>query len=402
MAILIDPPAWAAHGRLWSHLVSDVSYDELHAFAAAHGVPRRGFERDHYDVPADTYHGLVAAGASPVPSRDLLRRLTTAGLRRRKVDAMGRRATGNALLRPPRLRGGDLVAVTATAGPIEAQRLEAGLDRLRGWGLRVRVLPHTLDRHPSLTYLAGTDEERAADFTAAWMDDEVAAVIAGRGGYGTQRMLDLLDWRRLAEATPKIYAGFSDVTAMHQALASRLGVVTLHSHVTTSLGQASHESAELMRSMLFEPAAVDLFEGTDVRGAVPGSGTGVLVGGNLAILAADVGTASARLGRRGIVLLEDVTEDAYRIDRLLTQLLRAGWFEGVRGVVLGTFTDCGDEALCRAALLDRLTPLGVPLVTGYDAGHSTTARCVPFGVRATLDVPADGAPSLRLSAPPFT
>lgn len=402
MAILIDPPAWAAHGRLWSHLVSDVSYDELHAFAAVNGVPRRGFERDHYDVPAETYHALVAAGASPVPSRDLLRRLTTAGLRRRKVDAMGRRAPGNALLRPPRLRRGDLVAVTATAGPIEAGSLEAGLDRLRGWGLRVRVLPHTLDRHASLEYLAGSDADRAADFTAAWMDDEVNAVIAGRGGYGTQRMLDLLDWRRLAEATPKIYAGFSDVTAMHQALASRLGIVTLHSHVATSLGRASDESAERMRCMLFEPAAVDLFEGTDVRGVVPGSGTGVLVGGNLAMLAAEVGTAFARVCRRGIALLEDVTEDAYRIDRLLTQLLRTGWFEGVRGVVLGTFTDCGDEALRRAALLDRLTPLGVPLVSGYAAGHSSMARCVPFGVRATLDVPTDGQPSLLLSAPPFT
>ncbi len=90
MTILIDPPAWPAHGRLWSHLVSDSSLEELHAFAAAHGIPRRGFERDHYDVPASAYDALVGAGATAVSSRDLVRRLTESGLRRRKAGAMAR------------------------------------------------------------------------------------------------------------------------------------------------------------------------------------------------------------------------------------------------------------------------------------------------------------------------
>lgn len=401
MGLWIDPPAWAAHGRLWSHLVSDVSYDELHAFAAAAGVPRRGFERDHYDVPAEAYDALVLAGATPVSSRELLKRLATAGLRRRKADAMARRAVGNALLRPPRLRTGDLVAVTATAGPIPPERLEAGLERLLDWDLRVRVLPHVLDRGDELDYLAGTDEDRAADFTAAWMDDEVAAVITGRGGYGTQRMLDLLDWRRLAEARPKILSGFSDITALHQAMASRLGLVTLHSHVTTSLGSASDESAEMMRGMLFEPEAVDLFHGAEPRAVVTGRATGVLVGGNLALLAAEVGTSFSRPGRGGIVLLEDVTEDPYRIDRLLTQLLRVGWFEGVAGIVAGRFTDCGSESSIDAVVTDRLAPLGVPLVLGFDVGHTSTTRSVPLGIRATLVVPEAGSPSLRLAVPPF-
>src|SRR6188768_2991645 len=118
MAILVDPPAWPAHGRVWAHLVSDDSYDELHAFAAAHGIPRRGFERDHYDVPEEAYPDLVSAGAVPVSSRVLLEHLARAGLRRRKATAMARRAPGNPLLRPPRLEAGDLVAVTALAGPI--------------------------------------------------------------------------------------------------------------------------------------------------------------------------------------------------------------------------------------------------------------------------------------------
>jgi muramoyltetrapeptide carboxypeptidase len=400
MAILVDPPTWAAHDRLWAHLVSDVSYEELHAFAAAHGVPRRGFERDHYDVPEEVYGDLVSAGAVPVSSRVLLDRLNRAGLRKRKSTSMARRAPGNALLRPPRLHAGDLVAVTALAGPIAPVSLEVGVERLRSWGLRVRVQPHTLDTH-SLGYLAGRDAYRAADFAQAWMDEDVAAVVAGRGGYGTQRILDLLNWRQLAEARPKIVAGFSDITALHQAVASRLGLVSLHSHVTTSLGSASPDSAEQMRSMLFEPAAVDLFADGKTRAVVPGSATGVLIGGNLSMLAGEVGTAFNRPATGGIVLLEDVTEEPYRIDRLLTQLLRTGWFDGVRGVVLGAFTDCGDPAAVDAVLLDRLVPLGVPLVTGFDFGHTVTSRCVPLGVRANLNAPTVGSASLSLAQPPF-
>jgi muramoyltetrapeptide carboxypeptidase len=403
MAVWIDTPRWPAHGRLWSHLVSDTSYDELHAFAAANGIPRRGFERDHYDVPAEAVDRLVAAGAHPTTSRDLVARLISAGLRRRKADAMALRMPGRALLRPRRLRPGDLIGVMAPAGPITPERLERGVARLTEWGLRVRVAPHTLGRHRTLPYLAADDEARAVDFTDLWLDDEVAAVIAGRGGYGTQRMLDLLDWRRLAEARPKILAGFSDVTALHQALASRLGLVSLHSHVVTSLGGATAESADWMRRMLFEPAAVDLLAGSPVRVGVPGSAHGVLTGGNLTLLAAEIGSELSRGARAGIVFLEEVTEEPYRIDRSLTQLLRSGWFEGARGLLIGTFVDRGDLAEVEAMLLDRLCGLGIPMVLDFDAGHTASARSIPLGVPATLDVPADDrAPALRLDMPPFT
>lgn len=401
MAIWIDPPAWPAHGTLWSHLVSDDSYRELHDFAAAHGVSRRGFERDHYDVPEQAYAALVAAGATPVSSRELLHRLADAGLRRRKADAPARRSVGSALLRPPRLHPGSLVAVPATSGPIPPLRLQEGVGVLESWGLRVLVLPHALDVAEPLGYLAGDDSDRAGDFTAAWLDDEVAAILVGRGGYGVQRIIDLLDWRRLAEAPPKILVGFSDVTALHQAVASRLGLVTLHAHVVTSLATAEAGSAETMRAMLFAPEAVDLLGGSRAATVVSGTATGVLVGGNLAVLAAEVGTPFSRPAGGGIVLLEDVDESPYRIDRLLTQLLRSGWFEGVRGIVAGAFTRCGDPEVVELTLRDRLAPLGVPFLTGFDAGHTPTSRSVPFGVRATLQLWSGGG-SLRLAAPPFS
>lgn len=386
MTVLIDPPAWPAHGRLWSHLVSDSSFAELHAFAADNGVPRRGFERDHYDVPADIYDLLVNAGAQPVSSRDVVRRLSTAGLRRRKADAMARREPGAVLLRPPRLERGDLVAVPATSGVVPELRLRAGVTRLESWGLRVRVDDHVLDRDARLSYLAGDDDARAAAFTDAWLDPEAAAVIVARGGYGSQRVVDLVDWRRLAEAEPKVLVGFSDATALHQAVAARLGLATVHSHVVTSLGAATPASAEALRRLLMEPEMVtDVLADQAPETVVGGVGRGVLLGGNLALLASDLGTPFSRPAAGGIVLLEDVGEGAYRVDRQLTHLLRAGWFEGARGLVLGAFTDCDDPVELDVVLEARLAPLGLPTVRHVDVGHTSSSATVPLGVEAVLD-----------------
>jgi muramoyltetrapeptide carboxypeptidase len=199
-------------------------------------------------------------------------------------------------------------------------------------------------------------------------------------------VLDLLDWRRLAEAAPKHLVGFSDVTALHQAVASRLGLASVHSHVVTSLGSASPSSADSLRRILMEPTTVgELFQDHAVDVVVPGRARGVLVGGNLAMLASEVGTSLSRPARGGIVLLEDIDEAPYRIDRLLTQLLRSGWFDGVRGIVLGQFTDCGTRDEVEAVLEERLAPLGVAMVKRLDVGHTSTTGTLPLGVAATLD-----------------
>lgn len=396
MSIFIDPPAWPAHGRLWSHLVSDVSLDELHAFAAAHGVPRRGFERDHYDVPAELHGALVAAGAQAVTAREVVRRLDDSGLRRRKSDVPAPRSVGRELLRPPRLRAGDRVAVVASAGVVPEARLERGLDVLRRWGLRPTSAVNVLDRSDDFAYLAGSDDVRAAELAAAWSEPGYAAVFAARGGYGTQRIVDLLDWRRLAESPPRLLVGFSDLTALHQALASRLGLVSVHGHVVTSLGDATADSADRLRRLLMEPAGVLDLLPDPVRTLLPGRADGVLVGGNLAVLAADVGSRTSRLARGGIVVLEEVNEEPYRIDRQLTQLLRAGWFDGVRGIVAGAFTHCGEPDVVERLLVDRLGALDVPIVAGADIGHTRSSLPVPLGVLATLDADAG---SLRLAEP---
>lgn len=387
MTLLIDPPNSPGHGRMWSHLASDVSFEELHAFAAGLGIPRRGFDRDHYDIPAERYDDVVAAGAVPVTSRELIDRLRRAGLRRRKADTLGPRRAGRPLVRPPRLRPGDAVCVVAPSGPVPTDRLEAGLAVLRAWGLDVREGPHLRGGAGHAAYLAAADADRAGDLAAAWCDRDVRAVFCARGGYGTQRVLDLLDWAALAAAGPKPLVGFSDVTALHAAFASRLGLVTLHGPVVTSLGVGDDLSREHLRRTLFSPEDALLLTPEPAELLVAGSGPveGVLVGGNVAVLSSGVGTPVERTAGGGIVVLEDVGEQAYRLDRALTHLLRSGWFDGAVGVAAGAFPGCGSDDSVRGVLRDRLGGLGVPVLLGVPVGHGPRNVTVPLGVRAVLD-----------------
>ena len=394
MTLLIDPPNTAGHGRLWSHLASDHSFEELHRFAAGLGIPARGFDRDHYDIPAQRYDEVVAAGAVPVSSRELIRRLNAAGLRRRKAEVLRPRRPGQSLVRARRLVPGDVVAVVAPSGPVPLERLEAGLAVLASWGLEVREGAGLRGRWRELEHLSAPDTSRASDLMAAWGDPDVAAVVAARGGYGAQRLVDLLDWEALAAAGPKVLVGFSDVTALHQAFARRLGVSTVHGPVVTSLGTGDDASREHLRRTLFHPETATALAPEPLDALAGGAADGVLVGGNLAVLAADVGTPTSLPARGCIAVLEDVNEEPYRVDRLLTQLLRAGWFDGVRGVVLGGFTGCGDPVRLRRVFVDRLAHLRVPTVSGAPVGHAAHNLAVPFGVPARLDADA-GTLTLR-------
>jgi muramoyltetrapeptide carboxypeptidase len=387
VTLFIDPPNSAGHGRLWSHLASDASYEELHRFAWSLGVPPRGFDRDHYDIPAERYDAVVAAGATPVTSRELIVLLNSAGLRRRKSETLAPKKPGRSLIRAERLNPGDRVAVVAPAGPVPAGRLDAGLAVVESWQLDVRLMPHVRGRHAGIDYLSGDDAVRAADFMTAWCDPEVQAVLCARGGYGVQRIVDLLDWQAIAAAGPKVLVGFSDVTALHQAFAARLGLSTIHGPVVSSLGGGDGESREQLRAVLFEPSPVSLTP-TPASTMVPGHAAGVLVGGNVTVLAAESGTRDSAPAAESIAVLEDVGEQAYRLDRSLTQLLRTGWFDGVRGIVLGDFTECGPSAAVHALLHERLAPLGVPILWAAPIGHGPRNLAFPLGVPAVLDATA--------------
>ncbi|MGQ4334890.1 S66 peptidase family protein [Streptomyces hayashii] len=301
------------------------------------------------------------------------------------------------LVRPSRLAPGARVAVVAPSGPVAEERLQAGLDLLRGWDLDPVVAPHVLDRHRSLPHLAGSDADRAADLQHAWCDPRVDVVLCARGGYGAQRLVDLLDWDAMAAAGPKVFVGFSDSTALHEAFAVRLGLTTLYGPVAAGIDFVKNARAqEHLRATLFAPETVRTLRSAGVPLA-PGRARGVTLGGCLTLLATGYGTPHSRAGARGgLLLIEDVGEPPYGVDRALTQLLRTGWLDGVAGVALGSWNRCGPYEDLRPVLVDRLGGLGVPVVEELGFGHCEGALTVPFGVGAVLD--ADEG-TLTLDAP---
>lgn len=293
------------------------------------------------------------------------------------------------LVRPARLAPGARVAVVAPSGPVSEERLQAGLDMLRGWDLDPVVAPHVLDRHGEFDYLAGADADRAADLQTAWCDPSVDAVLCARGGYGAQRMVDLLDWAEMRAAGPKVFVGFSDITVLHEAFATRLGLATLYGPMAAGIDFIkSGRAQEHLKATLFEPESVRTITSTG-SALVPGRARGVTLGGCLCLLAAEAGTPHARTSARGgLLCLEDVGEETYRLDRYLTQLLRAGAFDGVRGVLLGSWQECEPYERVRALFMDRLGGLGVPVVAEFGFGHCEGALTIPFGVSAELDADA--------------
>ncbi|MEP6762315.1 MAG: LD-carboxypeptidase, partial [Sporichthyaceae bacterium] len=230
--------------------------------------------------------------------------------------------TITALRRPRRLVALDRVAVVAPSGPLDADRLARGCQVLESWGLDVVTGAHVLDRE---AHLAGADEDRAADLQQAWCDPQIAAVLCARGGSGATRLIDLLDWDAVLRAEPKVFVGYSDATALHEALATRLGLSSLFGPMPAAVpfGGESPDLPSLhhLRQTLFNPEQVQVLNGDGTTCVVPGRATGVTVGGTLALLASTIGTAESRPASGGIVVLEDITEPAHRLDNLLTQLL---------------------------------------------------------------------------------
>jgi len=286
------------------------------------------------------------------------------------------------------------VAVVAPSGPVRPERLETGIEYLKQWGLEVEVFPSVLAGHERLTYLAADDKARAEDLRNAWLDSSFAAVFCARGGYGVQRMLEYVDFDELV-AVPKWFIGFSDITSLHEPLNAR-GLVTIHGPMAAAVEQlGASVGRQRLYDLLFEPSGVtDFLAPAGARTLVGGVAEGPLRGGNLAMLASSVGTPTYA-PPTGIVVMEDVSEDAYRVDRLLTQLLRSGWFAGVTGLVIGDFSGADDSGLVSAVVHDRLEPLGLPMVEGAAIGHEDVNLAVPLGLSVRLDATAGTLTPLR-------
>lgn len=282
-------------------------------------------------------------------------------------------------VRAPALRPGDRVAVISPAGPADAERLERGMEMLRSWGFVPELGKHALARHG---YLAGCDDDRLADLEWALGDPGVRAIVASRGGYGTQRIVDVPSWSRL-RSDPKLLVGFSDITALHLAAWNGAGIASLYapgaSWDADRLGDAG--AASLHSAMTStEPVTI---QGWAADG---GMATGPLLGGNLSLLASSVGAGLPSL-RGAVLLVEEVDEAPYRIDRMLTQLRRSGALAGITGVAVGQMTNCAPDDAADV-LTDRLGDLDVPVLYGLPIGHGPGQLTVPLGSEARLDASA--------------
>ena len=295
-------------------------------------------------------------------------------------------------LKPRRPRRGDCLSLVAPSGSAQdAARVDASAAALSSLGFRVKISPHCAE---SYGYLAGSDESRAADLQAAFGDPDTAGVVCLKGGYGTPRILDRIDYRIMAEH-PKPFLGYSDITALHLAFRRHSGLVTLHGPMPSSdmvpdFHPASRSSLEELLFGTVYPRVLANPSGSGLECVVGGQAEGELAGGNLSLLAATMGTPWQIEAEGMILFIEDVDEAPYRIDRMLNQLRLAGIFEACAGIVFGAFTRCDAQAGKRSldlmqVIADLVVPSGKPLLVGLEAGHCVPSLSLPLGTACSLD-----------------
>ncbi len=305
-----------------------------------------------------------------------------------------------ATVKPRALKPGDTIGVVVPAGPLNRERIDRALIRVRDRGFRVKTYG---DIYRSRGYLAGDDATRAAEFMAAFADPETAAVWCARGGYGVMRILHRINFDVIRD-NPKVFIGFSDITALHIPIQRRTGLVTFHGpNLQDGFGKPDDmptaNQTALWRILLadqqstgptrysYDLTSVDQLSLQTING---GTAEGELTGGNLAMLNSTMGTSDEVQTDGRILFVEDVSERLYRIDRYLTQLRLAGKFQSVAGVLLGSFSyDEGDQedkpSDIAAFLSEFFANIGVPVLAGFPAGHDRYNLTLPMGSRIELD-----------------
>ena len=314
-------------------------------------------------------------------------------------------------VKPKRLSPGDTVMLVAPANAtFNSVELQIAKESLEALGFKVRVGAHLLDRHG---YLAGEDKARADDINKAFGDSSVAAVHAIRGGWGSARLLPYLDFDTIRR-NPKVLIGYSDVTALLLSIVAKTGLVTFHGPI--GLGRWDNYSLDYYKRVLFNGEQVTYTnkQGLSDRNALvqtefrtqtitPGKARGRLVGGNLTVLTAILGSPYVPDWDNTILFAEDIGEDYYRIDRMLTQLKLTGVLGKIKGFVFGTCNECGPGDGNFGALTleeifaDHVKPLGIPAWQGAMIGHGHPQWTLPVGVEVEVD--ADAGTIRLLEAP---
>lgn len=298
------------------------------------------------------------------------------------------------------LRPGDVIGIAAPASPDDGNELAGALQLLHSLGYKTVLAPNWREHYG---FFAGTDDERARAVNALFADDTVKAIICLNGGYGSARILDKLDYAMIAKH-PKMIIGFSDITALHTALGEKAGIVTIHGPMMITLNQENHSAyteKQFAQGLISTNpiGTLPLPAGKKMTTIIAGTAHGILAGGNLTMVAAAVGTPYELNGTGAILVLEDVNEDAYRIDRLMQQLWQSGLLKRVNAIVYGDFLDCHNDAgdFTTEEVLDYYAKLaGKPAVKGLPMGHGMDNAFLPLGTQATVHAGTDGTAALSI------
>ena len=281
---------------------------------------------------------------------------------------------------PARIKPGDTIGIVAPAGPFDRQTFLRGVRILEDMGFQIFIPPGLFEKN---RYLAGSDNHRVQFVNQLFADTSVDAIICARGGYGSMRILPMLDYDAI-QNNPKVFIGFSDITILLSVLVSRCNLVTFHGPVVTSLADASKETKCSLFSNVTSDSNLEikLFSGETI---IPGVAAGEVCGGNLTMLCHLVGTPFAPDFENKILFLEDRGEAPYRIDRMLVHMALAGCFKGLSGIILGTFEECGPIEDVIKIVVEVFEKYSIPILAGLDAGHGRHNLTIPLGIEATLD-----------------
>lgn len=331
-----------------------------------------------------------------ITRREILQMVGTGLIATQVPVAYGSGIFSKTALKPPRLKAGDTIGLINPAGAtFHPDDVTIAEETFAALGLKMKPGKHLLDRYG---YLAGSDAARAADVNDMYADPEVNALITLRGGWGCNRILDLLDYKTIAKH-PKILMGYSDITSLLLALNAKTKLVTFHGPVGSSTW--NEYSTDFVKRLLFEAQTFTMENPKEIGDNLTqtknrilkihgGQATGKLLGGNLSVLTAMVGSDYLPDFKGNILFLEEVGEDIYRVDRMLTQLKLAGILNDISGFVFGKCSNCdsgeGYGSLTLEEVLDdHIRPLGIPAWFGSMIGHIADKFTIPLGVEASID-----------------
>ena len=316
-----------------------------------------------------------------------------------KPQVLSNSALKSLIIKPNRLKKGDKIGLIAPGFQIKEEQLEKSIQNLKIFGFQAVYSPRLLGK---FGYFSGTDQSRADDINELFANPEVKGIMAVSGGYGCTRILNLLDYRTIRE-NPKAIMGFSDVTALLNAIYQETGLITFHGPVSQTIYR--EYNALQFRRIIMNPKNTTLIESSpdDLELSLekpeysrytitPGQAEGQLAGGNLCVFASMTGTKYQLNGKGKIIFIEDIDEEPYRIDRMLTQLIESGILREANGIMFGICRGCNtsknqvtDSFSLREVIENRIKPLGIPACYGLSFGHNIHNFTLPIGINAKLD-----------------